>query len=897
MLVAILLAAPTTGSFPEGHLATASLGTSTALSMATHATERATGRTLPPTGRSSSASPRSPRPTTAPPDLVLNGSTVLNISHNLTVGNLTVENSAALEFGNASWSATLTIDGTILLLGHGRLEVWDAYVVIEGTYNGERTAYLYDNSSIDLESALVTSDYYSWGAELYGNSNVTLVGSSLGSWCILDLRDSSSAFALSSEVDADTQVSDSAHVVLVDSAGMHVWLEFGYGSGGNVSLPPTDVSTNWTFPVPGTTWGVDTGVRLVDSSVGLYAVSVDDGANVTLVNSTNLDLSLVFYENTVRAAGLHEGLYTNFTFPSTTTRLHLVNVSVLSWSLYPVASTVTVSDSQLGEVIGWESSTLLLENSNLTGTGGVYGGFDTTNLTISNCTVRGEVVGWNSSRIELTNSTVVDSGAQSVLAVDNATIVASNDTLAAGVTYTAQDGGQIDVLVTVLVTTLIDDEPTGGVRVFVPGAANGTLSAADGRAVLSLETEIVLASGPVPAAPYIVDAVDGLEVGEMTGSITGLTSWAISLSPFVAAVSPIDGSIDVATDATVTILFALPMITAGTTITLTPEPHGAYVDWVSTQALTIEASWAPSTEYSITLGGAVTQGGIAILATFSTSFTSASAPSLVEVSGTSPSNGSSSVRLNSVVEVNFTVPMDPASTALAFTVSPSTASSGPVVEGDVLVWEPTGLLQPGTTYSVTIGSSAESADLLPLNAPDEFSFSTVPASSVPHVVSWNPANGSVVRGPLSELTVNWTLPMDAASVAAAFHVTPDLPGTLRVNGTETVWKPAVPVSNETAVLIEFGPSAESSAGEVLLGPVWGSFTVAGPNSTTAPASATMPGLTTPVVLVIVGIAAVGWVVVAVLLGRRARPPPPVVASPTRPEWSETDRPPDSPSLR
>src|ERR1700683_2364376 len=300
MLVAILLAAPTTGSFPEGHLATASLGTSTALSVATHATERATGRTLPPTGRSSSASPRSPRPTTAPPALVLNGSTVLNISHNLTVGNLTVENSAALEFGNASWSATLTIDGTILLLGHGRLEVWDAYVAIQGTYNGERTAYLYDNSSIDLESALVTSDYYSWGAELYGNSNVTLVGSSLGSWCILDLRDSSSAFALSSEVDADTQVSDSAHVVLVDSAGMHVWLEFGYGSGGNVSLPPTDVSTNWTFPVPGTTWGVDTGVRLVDSSVGLYAVSVDDGANVTLVNSTNLDLSLVFYENTVR---------------------------------------------------------------------------------------------------------------------------------------------------------------------------------------------------------------------------------------------------------------------------------------------------------------------------------------------------------------------------------------------------------------------------------------------------------------------------------------------------------------------------------------------------------------------------------------------------------------------
>jgi hypothetical protein len=868
-----------------------------------------------------SAIPREPstegsRRSASPPNVVLTGTTVLNMSHDWTIGNLTVENSATLEFGNASWSATLTIEGNILLLDHARVHVWDAYVVVDGTYNDERSAGLYDNATLVLDDALVTSGDFAWGAELYGSSNLTLVSSSLGTWCVFSLHNTSTAFALSSEVDGDAQPEGASHVTMIDSAGVHLWLEFAYGTEGNFSVPAAGGSTNWTFPAPGTTRGVDAGIRLVDTEVGLYAVSLDDGANVTLSNSTNLDLALIFYDDTVDVSGLHEGENANFTFPSATIGLRLVNVTVLSWSLYPVASTVTIADSEVGELIGWLNTSLNVLSSNLTGTGGVYGAFDAAQLSITNCTVWGEVVGWNASTVRVTNSSIRDPGPQSVLAVDSARVVLTNVAASSGVGYDAQGEGNILVLSPLAVVAEVNGAAAPGALVDAEWAANGSMaappvSAANGTVVLELPTENVTAAGAAPSGVYLVQVVDGTDVGETSGSLVGLATWTVELEPYVVATTPANGTADVPLGSGVTWLFALPMqvVPSGPDVQVTPSAPVAlsWSDGDRVLKVAPTANWAPSTTYDVSiLPPAETADGLGIPVGFSVSFSTAAGLPAVAVSGSSPANGSTGVFLNAVVVVNFTVPMDPASTLAAFSIVPTPALGIPALEGDELRWSPNGLLSPATTYTVTIGATAGGVDGQVLGAPVVFAFTTVPLAAVPRVVSWTPGNGSSAPGPVAEVTLAWNVPMNAASIASAFEVVPALPGTLSESGNETIWTPSTALPNGTEVLVEVGASASSDVGEVAAAAMWSTFEVVAGAAppVTSPSASSGPSLPDVTAVLLVVLALLLGVVAGVFLGRRTPPssslprgaPPdtPPLASAT-PSWSEGNPPADPPA--
>jgi hypothetical protein len=851
---------------------------------------RGTAPILPPAGDAAGSAlsersapsipPGAPRAAGAPPNLTLTGSEVLNVSTNLSVGNLIVEGSAQFDFGNSSWTATLTIDGSVWLTDHARVDVWDAYVVVNSAYSLERNVYLYDNSTFELDDALVSSSGDSFSTYLYDDANLTVLSSVLGSWTVLTLSGSSSLDAYDSQVYADLETEGRSRLFLEDCAYGTVWTILGAGVSANLSLPAPGTEATWSFPARGTT-GVDYTIRLIDSWPTYYGVWLFDGASVTVHDTSGAIVAIESYNGSIRASGLRQTLYESDTFQTSSISLHLENVSVASWSLYADQSTLALSDSQLGEVMGWSNSTVSITGSDLTGTGGFYATFDTSRMSITGGTIDSRVTAYGTSSITVTNASIVDASSSSVLAVGNSTVELVNDTLGAGVGYEVQDSARLDIVssLAVSVSRLSGGGPALGAVLVARWASNLTVSAGptateNGVGELELLSEVVRANGSTSSGPYLVQATDGGWAGQLEGSVDGPTAWSIVAVPLVTSTVPVNGSADIALDATLAVRFAFAMDPNATASAVRLTPSAAVrLNWsMDDTELSVSPlpAWSTSTGYTLSIGsGAQTADAIALSEPYTLTFATQAAPAAVSVLSFSPSNGRTGVLLETPVRVNFSVPMNASSTDAAISVEPATAGTALWVTASSFQWSANSRFAAGTSYTVRIDSSAASADGRPLAGAVTFSFTTMAADLLPRVTGWIPSNGSVETGPVANVTIAWSVPMDAATTSLAFSITPPVDGTVRVAGSELVWTADAPLPTNTTYLVEVAGSARSALGEILFAPVWSSFELRAASSQPGTPSPTVPSPgSTAIDIVALALGISGWVAAAAIVWRR-----------------------------
>jgi hypothetical protein len=819
------------------------------------------------------------RPAVVAEDLLLNGSTTLNLSESTTIGNLTIEGSASLSFGNANWTATLTIDGSIFLDGNAHLTVWDAYLDLGSEYSGAQSLQTYGSATVDLQDVLVTSEGHNWEAQFYQGSNLTVDSTSLGSWCVASFYDNSSGFFDNSLVNADLIPSGSGRILLDDSGSPHLWLDFPNGSVGQVTLPPIEVETNWTFPGPGTV-GVLSQIRLVDSWPGLFAVALYPGSAVTVSNSSEVDLSFLPTDTSLAISGLSFGIHANLTVATGQFRLELENVSVESWSFYPVASTLTLTDDQLGEVNGWDGSHISLTDSNLTDAGGYYATYDSSELTISGCTVTSQVAAYDASQVFLENSTVDDPGDQSVLAVGSASILATNVTMDLGSSYAVEDHGTVDLVAGVTVVTTFNGAPDAGVTVSALAPADDLLlaeasSGGNGVAHLNLPSGSFSAAGQISSVEYLITAIRAGAAAESPLQVSGSLQLDLSLTPLIVSTTPANGNGSLGPSSPISINFGLSMNQSATLAAIWIDPATPFDAGWDTQGtglvLTPVATWPEGGAMTLTLStSARTIDGVPLSSPLVLQFevlTSGGPPMapVPTVVATSPANGTVS-NLNAGVNVAFSVPMDPTSTAAAFTISPSAPTGSLTVTGSSLLWTPAGFLAAGTGYEVTISSTARSTNLTPLASAYRFSFTTVGVSAVPDVVTWLPNNGSRSALAPAAIVVEWNVPMDPIPTGAAFSIFPSVAGTVQLLGENLTWTASGEFSPNTTYTVEIAVGALSLQGVPLPHPVWSAFTLAGPPSTPSLA----PGLGTVDLLAIGGAVGAGITALAFLVIRRVR---------------------------
>jgi hypothetical protein len=183
------------------------------------------------------------------------------------------------------------------------------------------------------------------------------------------------------------------------------------------------------------------------------------------------------------------------------------------------------------------------------------------------------------------------------------------------------------------------------------------------------------------------------------------------------------------------------------------------------------------------------------------------------VVSTTPANLATAVPLNSVVTATFNLAMAPATiNGTTFTVTgPGTAPVPGAVTyaGVTATFTPSVPLAPGTVFTGTITTGAQSTRGIGLLANFVWTFSTV---AQPQVTSTNPARGAINVPINQKITATFNEPMNAATILAAgtFTVVPTLGGPA-VAGTVTY-----DAASDTAI---FTPSANLPVGTGFTGEI------------------------------------------------------------------------------
>ncbi len=251
----------------------------------------------------------------------------------------------------------------------------------------------------------------------------------------------------------------------------------------------------------------------------------------------------------------------------------------------------------------------------------------------------------------------------------------------------------------------------------------------------------------------------------------------------VTNITPGDGNRDVATDSQITVIFNRPVVElVGVAdqadlpqpLTLSPEVAGSG-RWVSTSVFvfTPEVGMAGSTDYAVTVADLTAMDGAQMAAPVSFSFRTA-APVLVgvDVSG-------DMVRPDRAFTVQFSQPMDPASTEAAFSL---TGPDGPVAgtfawdaADTTFVFQPDEWLAFGDTYQINVSTDAQPASRQG-NLRQAFSseFSVV---KLPGVIRTDPADGRTNVPTDNGVTVYFNAPLSQTLVLENIQISPEVTST------------------------------------------------------------------------------------------------------------------------
>ncbi|MCE5297277.1 MAG: Ig-like domain-containing protein [Euryarchaeota archaeon] len=243
-----------------------------------------------------------------------------------------------------------------------------------------------------------------------------------------------------------------------------------------------------------------------------------------------------------------------------------------------------------------------------------------------------------------------------------------------------------------------------------------------------------------------------------------------------------------------------------------------------------------SSVYTATITiGAEDLAGNALASNYTWSFTTGVTPDTIAptVISVDPTNGATSIALNSAISATFSEAMNPLKiTTTTFTLKQGAmAVAGTVTySGVIAVFTPTSALSASTVYTATITTGAKdlAGNAFASNYTCIFTTGVTPDTIAPTVISVDPTNGatsialnkaisatfSEAMYPLSITTVSFTLKQGATAVA----------GTVTYSGVTAVFTPTSALSASTLYTATITTVAKDLAGNALASNYTWSFT-------------------------------------------------------------------------
>ena len=297
--------------------------------------------------------------------------------------------------------------------------------------------------------------------------------------------------------------------------------------------------------------------------------------------------------------------------------------------------------------------------------------------------------------------------------------------------------------------------------------------------------------------------------------------------PTVSSVVPANAALNVATNTTVRVTFSEPMdpatITAAT-ITLRNTVTTALVAGTVTYDVpTRVATFTPggplsnATNYTVTVTTGVRDvSGNALAAPFSSVFTTAAAPDVTAptIVSRAPANGATAIKIDTVVTVTFSEPMDPATINTTNITLRHTVTNGLVAASvtynaatNTATLDPTNNLANDSSYTITVTTGVKDVAGNALAANSTSTFTTIPDTTAPTVTSRTPTAATGVPAG-TNVTFTFSESMDAATITGA---------TVTLTRTTGAGAPAAVAGAVSYVdgtrTATFNPSADLSAGE------------------------------------------------------------------------------------
>lgn len=284
-----------------------------------------------------------------------------------------------------------------------------------------------------------------------------------------------------------------------------------------------------------------------------------------------------------------------------------------------------------------------------------------------------------------------------------------------------------------------------------------------------------------------------------TGALPDMTP------PTLVSSTPDAGATNVASTTRLVLTFSEAMNTSGVTVTSSPVINLGVPSWSNgDRTVTFQspvADWALSTSYTLTVAGADVAGnalGATTLA-FSTVMLPDTTPPTVQT--TTPAPGAMAVSPSTKVRFVFSEPMSTAETQAAITISPATTCTFAWSSGDsVLECTPSAPLAFSTPHTVTVGTGAKDKNNNLLASTFSFSFTTAaaPDTTAPTIASTVPPTLAGAQSPglvgvmnlsadggvlFDRITINFSEPMNRASVQGGFTINDNATSTTLTGGT------------------------------------------------------------------------------------------------------------------
>jgi len=256
----------------------------------------------------------------------------------------------------------------------------------------------------------------------------------------------------------------------------------------------------------------------------------------------------------------------------------------------------------------------------------------------------------------------------------------------------------------------------------------------------------------------------------------------------VTQVIPADGTVDVETKPTITVMFNRPIVPLTSLEESAKFPQPLEFE----PAIAGKGEWLNTSIYVFTPDGDI-PGGTTFKATVKAGLQDVSGKTLLaddfewqfvtqppEVVFTTPNDGQTLIPIESAIQVTFSQPIDAQSAMDNFNLS-ATGLFGGGIEGDfeivdnTLTFTPTERLDFDTTYAVTIdvGVTGAAGGKGMVN-PYSFRFTSVP---LPRIVETYPSDGQNDAPSHTNFTIVFNTPINPTTVMSHIEMTPSLPVT------------------------------------------------------------------------------------------------------------------------